>query len=114
MNQAVQVVFDTLRTDAFGSILVGYSIIGTPFAHPIRLLVMQNMTDGNVIISFDGVNDHMFLPSTGQIVLDFASDASEVAGMWSLPIGAGVWVKQSGTAPTTGNFWVSAAYGKGE
>lgn len=114
MNQAVRVKFDTLRSLGFGSFAAGYTQVGTNFAHPIRLLVMQNLTDGAATISFDGVTDHMVLPSGGQVVFDFASDTSLIAGMWSLSIGDSVWVKENGAAPTVGSFYVSGAYGKGE
>lgn len=114
MNQAVRVQFDALRSLGFVEIAAGYTIVGTVFEHPIRLLLMQNYTDGDVSISFDGVNDHMVLSNGAQVVLDFASDASSVAGIWSLAIGDGVYVKQLGAAPTTGSFYVSGAYGKGE
>ena len=114
MNQAVRVQWDALRSLGFASFAAGYTIVGTAFAHPIRLLVMQNLTNGTATVSFDGVTDHMVLPSGGQIVLDFASDASFVAGMWSLAVGDSVWVKNNGAAPTSGSFYVSAAYGKGE
>ena len=114
MNQAVRVQFDALRSQAFGAVAVGYTVVGSVFAHPVRLLVMQNYTNASVTLSFDGVTDHMQLAAGAQIVLDFASDASAVAGIWSLSVGEGVYIKQSGAAPTSGSFFVSAAYGKGE
>jgi len=114
MNQSVRVQFDTLRSQAFGDTGAAYAIVGSVFDHPIRLLVMQNYSDGDFTISFDGINDHMVLSNGAQVVLDFASDASSVAGMWSLASGDGVYIKQLGAAPTTGSFYVTGAYGKGE
>ena len=113
MNQSVRVQFDTLRSLAFGSIAAGYTVVGSVFAHPVRLLVIQNYTDGDLTFSFDGINDHLQLGQGSQIVLDFASDASSVAGMWSLSVGDGVYVKQS-EVPTTGSVYVTGAYGRGE
>lgn len=114
MNQAVRVVFDSLREVAWDDFGGSYVLAGSVFAHPPRLLIMQNFTDQDALISFDGVTTHMFLPEGGQVVLDFASNASSVAGMWSMSVGEGVYVQDNGTPPTTGSVFASVAYGKGE
>lgn len=114
MNQSVLAVWDTLRESAFGDITGAFTVVDSVFAHPVRLLVMQNLTDVRLLISDDGTNSRWTLPSGGQIVLDYASDASAVAGMWSMAVGAGIYVRSDGAAPTSGAFYVSAAYGKGE
>ena len=114
MNQATRVLFAPLQNRPFGTITGSYQVVEAVFAHPIRLLVVQNYTDADMVFSFDGVNDHMVLNAGDQIVFDFASDQSAVAGMWSLAIGDGVYVRSNGVAPTTGDVYVTGAYGKGE
>ena len=113
MNQAVVALWDTLRSIAFGATSAAYAKIGTPFTHECRILTLQNLTDAQMIFSTDGVNDGKTLPAGGQLIIDYMSDKSEVAGALYLPAGTQIWVKTPG-APSTGNVYVSVDYGKGE
>lgn len=108
----IRVDYETEKTLAAGSIVAGYTIVGTRFANNVRLLVLQNLTDVAVTFSFDGLRDAITLPSNGQIVLDWGSDKSNQAADWVQAINSGVWVKRSGV-PTTGSVYVSAFYAAG-
>lgn len=114
MGQSIVVKWDALRTAAFGAIGGAYSTVGTPFDHVVRILIMQNLTNQQVLISFDGVTDNLTLPIGGQLVLDYMSDQSRVGGEFAQPIGTQVYVKNAGVAPTVGNFYVGLIYAKGE
>jgi len=47
MTQAAAIRFtpEPLRSLAFGSIVAGYTAIGTALANPVRILLLQNFTD---------------------------------------------------------------------
>lgn len=109
MSLAVRFQAETVRTLAFGSIGVGYTGVGTAMTRPIRFFVMQNLTDAQLMFSFDGVNDHIPLPSSGYLVLDISSNQTFGQGFY-LAEGARLYVKQIG-APTSGNVYFSAFYG---
>lgn len=108
----IRVAFETEKTLSFGSVGVGFTLIGSNFQHNIRLLVIQNLTDAILTFSFDGVNNTITLPSMGQVIFDWASDKSNIAADLMMAIGRGVWVKQSGV-PTSGAVYVSAFYAAG-
>lgn len=119
MNQSIVVQWDALRTAAFGAIGAAYIPVGTPFGFAARMLILQNLTDQELIISFglEGADvtlltDNLALHSGGQIVLDYMSDQSSVGGSFAQPIGTQVYVKDNGVGPGTGAFYVSVVYGK--
>jgi len=109
-NLAVQLYPETLRTLAYGSISGTYARIGSAFANPIKLLVLQNETDVLLTFSWDGINDHLVLPSMGQIVLDVGSNMSTAAG--ELYFGQGKSIYVSGD-PGSGSVYLSVFYGLG-
>lgn len=109
-NLANKLYPETLRTLAFGSISGTYARIGSAFANPIRLLVLQNETDVLLTFSFDGVNDHMVLPATGQIVLDVGSNKSDASGELYFSQGQSIYVSGS---PSSGDVYLSVFYGIG-
>jgi len=97
---------------AFGSIVAGYTQIGTPFAHPIRIMMVQNLTDVLLQFSFDGSVDHFVLPAGGQMIIDAtANQLSNVAGFF-LSVGTKLSVKRIGT-PSSGAVYLSTFYARG-
>ena len=105
----VRVSFDTLRSLAYTGISASYAAIGTAFTHPARMIKIANNTNGDLIISFDGVNNHDFVPSNGFVLYDFCSNMAEQGGYFMQPTGTIVSVKQS-TAPSSGSVYVTVVY----
>jgi hypothetical protein len=109
MSLAVRFQAEAVRTLAFGSIVAGYTGIGTAMTRPIRFFVIQNLTDASLMFSFDGVTDHLPLASSGYIVLDISSNQTFGQGFY-LAEGSRLYVKRIGTA-TSGSVYFSAFYG---
>lgn len=110
----IRIVPETLRSSAFGAIGAGYTAIGTPFAHPIRTILIQNLTDANLLYSFDGINDHLILPTSGFFLYDvMANRSGEDRGAAYLAYATTVYVKQSGL-PTSGAAYVSVFFAVGD
>lgn len=103
---------DALRSLGFGSIGMSYLPIGIPFDHPMRIIKIVNVTDTNMIISFDGVTDNDYVPAGGFTLYDLTTNQTESAG-WFFRDGTQVYVKYA-TAPSLGSVFVVALYGKGE
>lgn len=102
--------FEAVRSLASGSIVAGYTNVGTATTNPARIVLLQNMTDAGVMISFNGgVNDHIPLAANMSTVLDLASDAVGRSIM-QLPANTQIAVKRLSGAPTTGSFYVSVVY----
>lgn len=91
----------TQRSIAAASIGSSYSLVGSIFSDPVVLLIIVSTLDQDVQISWDGSADHLALPSSGTLVIDFKSDDIVFPGNF------GVYVKQIGT-PTTGTLYISA------
>ena len=108
---SIIVAADVLRSVAFGSIS-GYTSIGSPFAHPTRIVKVINQTNADMFISFDGVNNHDYVIAGQTAEYDVATNEVGTAG-WFFPVGTTVYVKQV-TAPGSGSVYVTALYGRGE
>ncbi len=105
----IRVVPETLRTTAFGGVGVNYAVIGSLFSHPIKILFIQNLTNAQLLFSFDGVNDHLTLPQNGHFSFDISTNKSNVSSELVFAVGRGVYVKRSGV-PTSGSVYVTAFY----
>jgi len=95
---------------AFGSIGAAYAGIGTAVANPIRVFLLQNLTNATVWFSFDGVNDHFPLPGLGHIIVDVSANKTQDTG-WYLAEGDRLYCKRLGT-PTSGSVYLTVFYGQ--
>lgn len=103
--------YEVLRSVAFGSIPTGsWVAVGTPYANPARLLKVTNTTNANIFISDDGVNQKDIIPAGTSQWIDYSSDKSNQAGVLEQPTNTQFYVQYSGTAPTSGNIYVTLIY----
>ncbi len=102
---------DPQRTLAAGSIVAGYTGVGTALTHPARVIFIQNLTDALVQFSFDGVNDHFPLPANGYIIEDITANKTSNGGAFFMAEGDRLYVKRIGT-PTTGTVYFTVFYGQ--
>lgn len=110
MSNIVRV--DKLRSTAFGSITTSYTTLGLVFTHAMRILHFVNTTNGDILISFDGTNDNLFIPAGGFILYDFTSDEDSTE-RFRFQNDTQVYVKYS-TAPSSGAVYLMCTYGLGE
>ncbi len=106
---SVRLLPETVRELASGSISAAYAGLGTAMSRPIRMMVLQNLTDETVWISFDGVNDHMPLAALGYIILDITANKTREDGFF-LSEGQRLYVKRLGT-PTSGSVYLTTFFG---
>ncbi len=105
----IRVRFQPIRTLAFGVLSDAYTGIGSVMDHPIREMILKNMTDSELWMSLDGINDQHHL-SPGQVDhFDFTSNKSIGQGYF-LSQGDRVYVRLVGAAPTTGTVYLTAMY----
>jgi hypothetical protein len=111
MGQALAVRFkpEALRSLAFGSIGAGYSAIGTALSNPVRVFLLQNLTDETLMFSFGGATDHVVLSAGGYLLIDVTANKSLSHGFY-IAQGEQVYVKQVG-APSSGSVYLSVFYG---
>jgi len=109
-NLAIRLFPEDLRSTAFGSITGAYTMIGFALEFPSRILIIQNLTDTQMLFSFNGSDDHLTLPSGGQIVLDLTANKTVTGGAAYISAGDAVWVKYA-SAPSLGAVYVSSFFG---
>lgn len=110
MSYTRAATFDVVKSIAAGSVVAGYTMIGSEFYYKSRVLLIQNLTDATVMFSDDGTNDKFPLAAGTSFVLDIATnDANE--DPWFFPAKKKLYVKRVGT-PTTGSVYVTSIYGK--
>lgn len=103
------VIFDTIRSIAFGSISGSYAAVGAAFALPVRLIMFLNNTNGDVFLSTNGVDNMLFLPADSFQLFDMNTNRTNQDQYWVLPAGTQIYVKQS-SAPTSGAVYVECLH----
>lgn len=109
-NLAIRLFPETLRSLGFASISAAYAAVGSAFANPSRILLIQNFTDQRMIFSFDGTNDHVTLPSNGFVLLDATANKTVSGGAAFFGENTIIFVKQA-SAPASGSVFVSTFFG---
>ena len=111
MSLAMRLTPETVRTLAFGAIGVAYIGIGTTMVRPVRIMVLQNLTDALLMFSFDGINDHLPINANGYMVLDITANKTISQGFF-LAEGQRLYCRHLvGVPPTAGSTYVTTFYG---
>jgi len=110
MSLAIRLMPEVVRTLGFAAIGVAYMGVGTSMTHPVRMLVLQNLTDALLIFSFNGIDDHLPLASNGYIILDITANKTRNDGFF-LAEGDRIYVKQVAAAPTINGVYLTTLYG---
>lgn len=113
-NLAIRVLPEPIRSLGFASFSgSSYVGIGASFVNPIHSYKINNNTDVDVMISWDGINDHEFVPAHSGFVNDVASNKSINAGTLEVARGTRFYVRDISGAPTMGAVYISVFYGFG-
>ena len=108
-NLAIRLQAEPIRTLAFGAIVAGYTAVGGGLANPSRILVLNNLTDADLMFSFDGVTDHLAISGPGSFVLDITANQGVAGGLF-LAQGTIIFVREIGN-PTSGAVYISSFFG---
>ena len=106
----IKVKFEPVRSLAFGSISDIYMGVGTATDHPARMILLQNFTDADLMLSFDGLEDHIPLKFDSSFILDVSSNKTIDTGFF-IEKGTRLYVKEIDT-PATGNVYFTVFYGE--
>jgi hypothetical protein len=102
--------YENLRSLAFGSVLGTYVGVGGSFQHPVRILNIDNTTDQDMYISFDGINDKTILMARSGKIFDYATNKIEPIGQLEQDVGERVYVKTITVLPSDGGVFVTVIY----
>lgn len=110
MSKAIRAQGEPVRTLAFGAISGVYAGIGTELIRPVRLIILQNLTDILVMISLNGIDDWLPLANKSHIILDVTSNKTIDTGFF-FGEGQRFYAKDSGIAATINAVYISTLYG---
>jgi len=114
MSYGIRALFETSKSVLADDITSAVTWTASDsFSNPVRLLLLANLTDATLEVSFDGVNPHFPIQANTQMVLDLSSDQVQDRGLW-LAAGSKVYLRRIDT-PTAGAYvYIGGAYGKGD
>jgi hypothetical protein len=112
MSLAIRLMPEPVRSLSWDVLDNAYIGLGTAMTRPIRMIVLQNLTDANAMISFDGVTDHLPLVTFGYLVLDITSNKTIPQGFF-FGEGQRVYAKKLTPAenPTVYGIYLTTFYG---
>ena len=108
--QSIRLEPEVVRSLGFASIGPSYMGIGTSMSKPIRIFMLQNLTDVELMFSFDGVNDHVPLPANGFLLLDVTANKTREQGYY-LAEGTRIYAKIVVDFPISGNVYLTTFFG---
>ncbi len=109
------VVFDQIRVLAEAGTSASYALVGGALTDTARMVLINNTMNGDLMMSFDGTTDQLYIQAGQAMVLDFSSDKEAPSYQFGLAKGTFFWVRWFGlTNPTTGDIFISVVYGRGE
>lgn len=109
MAHKSRVAIDPVTAKAFGTIADAYSTFetnGTAVSSG-SILIIQNLTDISIMLSDDGVNDHIPVVSNGYILLDMNKYVTDKQILFTQGL---VWQARRlnlGTAATVGSVFIT-------
>lgn len=109
---SVRVMPEALRSLDYTSFSgTSYVGVGPSLENPCHSYKWQNNTDVDLFLSWDGVNDHEFMPAHTGFVYDIASNKSEPAGTLHVSQGTRFYVRESAAAATEGAVYITTYFG---
>ncbi len=108
MAESRRMLAQAIRSLASGSIVAGYTVIGTALTDQVRMIYITNLTDALLMFSLDGSVDHFVLPAQGFLLLDVTANEISDTGFF-ISEGTQMYVKRVET-PTTGTVYISAFF----
>src|SRR5271156_6361563 len=74
VTQSITIFPEVLRSKAASAFSGSYQTIGSPLVNPSRILKFTNDTNIEVLVSWDGTNDHEVLPADSFLLIDIAAN----------------------------------------
>lgn len=112
--------FDLIRSVTMTLITTSYQALMTsasvgPFKYPMRILHFVNNTNGDMMVSFDGVNDHTIITANTGDIYDLTSD-EDANESFRMSTNTQAYVKylSAPTMPDDGAFYLACVFGLGE
>jgi hypothetical protein len=110
LTSSVRVRYDIMQSINSLDITNDFQSVGLPFANPVRILKVTNLTNENMLISLNGIDNHDIVPANSFFLYDYASNKANAAGLLEQPQGDRIYVAAESTLPSIGNVYVTSVY----
>lgn len=107
---SIRLAIDPIQSLGFASIGVPYMGIGPKLDHSARMIYVSNLTDGLLLFSFNGVDDHFLVPGYSSILLTFDINCEDKSEYFQLSSESRLYVKQI-IAPSFGAVYLTLLRG---
>ncbi len=108
-GQSLRVSAIEVQAVAYTDITSSFVAMGDGMDKPIRILKVNNTTDSDIYISFDGVTAHDVVVASTAMVIDITANKSTDPGIF-IAEGTIVYIEYVDTVPTYGTVYLSAYY----
>lgn len=106
-----RVRFEPIRFLAFSAIsALTPTAIGIPFSNPVRLLEINNLTDADLLISFNGIDSHTVIAARTGKIYDYGSNKADQPGFLEQALGERVYAQAILALPSSGAVYVTVMY----
>lgn len=107
---STRILPEALRSINSSTFTGSYQTVGTAFANPIRIMKITNNSTKDVTVSWDGTNDHDYVPAGSFVLIDVCTNRDENSSAGALFIALGTQIYVKGSAGT-GSVYLSCYYG---
>lgn len=112
MAFGTKVEFDAIREKSASIITTSYTSLGVPFYANVRLLSINNTMDQEIYISYDGITNHLRMPSNSFKLFDLSANKIRDDGLF-LSVGTQIYVKFVNATTINGSVWAEVMYAEG-
>jgi|GEM_PF-729578 len=110
LSSSARIRFETLRSVDAADISADYEGVGLPFENPVRILKVTNLSNENILISFNGIDDNDIVAANGFFLYDYGTNKSSTGGLLEQSAFDRLYVKAEDSLPTTGTLYVTVIY----
>lgn len=107
--QSIRLAAIPVQTVAYSAVTSSFVAMGAAMPEPIRVIKINNSTNSDIYVSFDGSTAHDVVVASSGMVVDITTNKSIEQGMF-LSQGTVVYIEYVSGAPTSGNVYLSAYY----
>lgn len=106
MSNFLRVFPEVLRSRNSSTFTGSYQTLGAAFDEAVRIMKITNNSTVDVTVSWDGTNDHEFLPAGSFVLIDVMTNKLNDNGLF-IEVGTQIYVKGSAG---TGSVYLSGYY----
>jgi hypothetical protein len=110
-SNASKVYFEPIRSITYADITDDLESFADPFANPVRIIDLFNDTDHSVYISFNGIDNHIYLPAHSGRIYDYAANKQAISYEFNQQKQTQLYITYVTDAPTLGAVYVTVIYG---